>query len=110
MSSRKAKLLSMVAVAGAVAFISASAQAQYATRYHRYPYNARAQALYNAQAYVGGDITVLPPTIVGGLGQSFYDPYGNLPAVYGCCWTTNNEQVGLVGAGNEGGSGGSLGR
>ena len=103
MSSRKAKLLSMVAVAGAAAFVSASAQAQYLTRpYHRaYPYHARAQALYDAQAYVGVG-TVLPPTIVGGFVQSFYDPYGNLPSVYGCCWTTNNEHVGLVGSGAEG--------
>jgi len=105
MSSRKAKFLSMAAVAGAVAFVSASAQAQYVTRpYHRaYPYHARAQGLYDAQAYVGVG-TVLPPTIVGGgFGQIFYDPYGNLPAVYGCCWTTNNENVGLAGAAAEGG-------
>jgi hypothetical protein len=105
MTSRQAKLLSMVAMAGAIAFISASAQAQYVTRYHRHPYayNARAQALYDAQAYVGGGVTALPPTIVsGGFVPSFYfDPYGMLPSVYGCCWTTHNEHHGLIGSGIE---------
>ncbi len=107
MTSRNAKLLSIVAMAGAVALMSASAQAQYVTRsYHRsihHSYNTHAQALYDAQAYVGGGVTVLPPTIVsGGFMQGLYDPYGNLPSVYGCCATTHNEHVGLAGAGAEG--------
>jgi hypothetical protein len=106
MLSRKAKLLSLIVVAGAVAVMSASAQAQYMTRsYYRaihHPY-ARAQAVYDAQAYMGGGVNVLPPTIVSGsFMQGLYDPYGNLPAVYGCCATTMNEHVGLAGAGAEG--------
>jgi hypothetical protein len=101
MSNRKNQFLSLIALAGAVALMCDAAQAQYLTRpYHRsiHPY-AHNQALYDAQAYAGG-INVLPPTIVGGyLIQNSYDPYGNLPSVYGCCWTTHNEHVGLVGAG-----------
>jgi hypothetical protein len=109
MSSRKAKLLSLIALAGAVAFMSASAQAQYVSRpYHRYvhhPY-VRAQSVYDAQAYMLGGVNVLPPTIIGGgFVETYYDPYGNLPSVYGCCATTMNEHVGLVGAGAESGPG-----
>lgn len=106
MTTRRAKLLSLIAVAGAVALTSASAQAQYLTRpYYRsihHPYY-RAQALYNAQAYIGGGISVLPPTTVLPYYGSSYDPYGNLPSVYGCCTTTQKEHVGLAGAGAEGG-------
>ena len=99
MSSCKAKLLASIAVIGAVALMSASAQAQYVSRYHRsvhHPYAA--QALYNAQAYMTGGINVLPPTIVSGFGESYFDPFGMLPSVYGCCATTMNEHVGLAGA------------
>jgi hypothetical protein len=108
MSSYKAKLLSSILVIGAVALMSASAQAQYVTRsYHRsvhHPYAAR--ALYDAQAYMAGGINVLPPTIIGGGFSEFYfDPYGMLPSVYGCCATTMNEHVGRAGAAAEGGSG-----
>ena len=103
MSSRKAKLLSLIAVAGAVALMSASAQAQYVTRsYHRsiyYPYNARAQAVYDAQAYMAGGVNVLPPTTVLPLIGGSYDPYGMLPSVYGCCATAINEHIGLIGEG-----------
>jgi hypothetical protein len=108
MSSCKAKLLSSIAVIGAVTLMSASAQAQYVTRsYHRsvhHPYAAN--ALYDAQAYMAGGVNVLPPTIIGGgFVETFYDPYGNLPSVYGCCATTFNEHVGLAGAASEGGGG-----
>jgi hypothetical protein len=104
MSSCKAKLLSSIAVIGAVALMSASAQAQYVSRsYHRsvhHPYGA--QSLYDAQAYMAGGINVLPPTIVGGsFMETQYDPFGMLPSVYGCCATTLNEHVGLAGAGAE---------
>ncbi len=103
MSSRKAKLLSLIAVAGAVALMSASAQAQYVTRsYHRsiyHPYYARAQTVYDAQAYMGGGVNVLPPTIVLPLIGGSYDPYGMLPSVYGCCATAINEHIGLIGEG-----------
>ena len=106
MSSCKAKLFSSIAVIGAVALISASAQAQYVTRsYHHavhHPYAA--QSLYDAQAYMAGGINVLPPTIVGGaFNETSFDPYGTLPSVYGCCATTMNEHVGRAGAAAEGG-------
>jgi hypothetical protein len=97
MPNRKAKQLSLIALAGAVALISGAAEAQYLTRpyyrsiHHRY-YN-RAHAFYNAYGY-----NILPRTIVIG-GLSPYDPYGRLPSVYGCCPTTDNEQIGLIGAG-----------
>jgi hypothetical protein len=108
MSSCKAKLLSSIAVIGAVALMSASAQAQYVTRsYHRvvhHPYAAR--SLYDAQAYMAGGINVLPPTIVGGyFNEMSFDPFDMLPSVYGCCATTMNEHVGLAGAAAEGASG-----
>ncbi len=106
MSSCKAKLLSSIAVIGAVALMSASAQAQYVSRYHRSIHHSyAARALYNAQAYMGGDINVLPPTIVTGFGEAYFDPFGMLPSVYGCCATTMNEHVGRAGAAAEGASG-----
>jgi len=105
MSCRKTTLLSIIALAGGMSLLSASAEAQYLPRpYYRstvaQPYYYR--NAYN-QAYIGGGVNVLPPTIVGG----FYDdPFGGmLPSVYGCCRTTHNEAVGLVGSG-----GGGLGR
>jgi hypothetical protein len=108
MSSCKTKLLSSIAVIGAVTLMSASAQAQYVTRsYHRavhHPYAAN--ALYNAQAYMAGGVNVLPPTIIGGaFNETQYDPYDMLPGVYGCCATTMNEHVGRAGAAAEGGGG-----
>src|SRR5690242_14497790 len=89
MPNRKANRISLIALAGAVVLMSGAAQAQYLTRHQyrsvQYPY-ARAQ------------YTVLPPTIVnsGMIGvQSYaYDPYGNLPSVFGCCATTHNEHIG----------------
>ena len=97
MPRRNIKLLGVIAAAGVATLVSASAQAQYLTRsYHyrsTYPYNAQAQ-------YVGTGVNVLPQTIVNGnMAQTYYDPYGMMPSVYGCCWTTNNENIGLVGAG-----------
>ena len=105
MSSCKAKLLSSIAVIGAVALMSASAQAQYVTRsYHRtihHPY-AHAQSIYDAQAYMVGGVNVLPPTIVGGgFSEAFFDPFGMMPSVFGCCATTINEHHGLIGNGVE---------
>jgi hypothetical protein len=103
MSSRKAKLLSLIALAGAVALMSASAQAQDVWRPYRYhhAYNAHAQAIYDAQAYMVGGVNVLPPTIVSGFIASSFDPYGMLPSVYGCCATAINEHHGLIGNGVE---------
>jgi len=94
MPRRNTKLLLVMTAAGVATLVSASAQAQYLTRsYHYRSYNAQAQ-------YVGAGVNVLPQTIVNGnMTQIYYDPYGMLPSVYGCCWTTHNEQVGLVGAG-----------
>jgi hypothetical protein len=100
MPNRKARQLSLIALAGAVALISGAAQAQYLTRpYHRSIHHR----YYNAHAYMGRGFNVLPLTIVRGgwlgLIQSQYDPYGRLPSVYGCCPTTQKEHIGLVGAG-----------
>jgi len=95
MPRRNTKLLLVMTAAGVATLVSASAQAQYLTRSYQYrsPYNAQAQ-------YVGVGVNVLPQTIVnGGMPQTYYDPYGMMPSVYGCCWTTNNEHVGLVGSG-----------
>ena len=96
MPRRNTKLLFVLTVAGVATLVSASAQAQYLTRSYHYrsPYNAQAQ-------YVGTGVNVLPQTIVNGnmAPQMYYDVYGMMPSVYGCCWTTNNEHVGLVGAG-----------
>ncbi len=108
MSSCKAKLLSSIAAIGAVALMSASAQAQYVTRsYHRtihHPYAA--QSLYDSQAYMAGGVNVLPPTIIGGaFSETSFDPFDMLPSVYGCCATTMNEHVGRAGAAAEGGGG-----
>jgi hypothetical protein len=94
MPNRKAKQLSLIALAGAVALISGAAQAQYLTRpYYRSIHHRYYNRAYNAYGY-----NILPLTIVTG-GLSPYDPYGRLPSVYGCCPTTHNEHIGLIGAG-----------
>jgi hypothetical protein len=98
MQNRKAVFTTIALVAGVVT-MSASAQAQYLTR----PYDRAITAhhLYSHQGYgfygSYAAMNVLPTTIVTGL-IGGYDPYDNLPSVYGCCATTQNEHIGLIGA------------
>jgi hypothetical protein len=106
MSNRQAKVLSAAVLAAGIAFSTAPAQAQYLARHYYYRtapiLHPNARAFYNAQAYAGGAINVLPVTTVLPLIDGLYDPYDDYHSAYGCCGSTrNNERLGLVGNNQE---------